>query len=86
MDNLQCAKFRPSPVGISFEDDQPLPQTACTYVNVKKALWGRFTLEVESLIANKSHLISASMGEKIFRKVLLTASKHSIPAGYRKDF
>jgi hypothetical protein len=26
------------------------------------------------------------MGEQTFRKILLTASGHHIPAGYRKDF
>jgi hypothetical protein len=38
------------------------------------------------LITNVPPPTSALTGEKIFRKILFTASKHSIPAGYRKDF
>jgi hypothetical protein len=74
------------PIGISFDDDVPLPRTACTYVNLKKAKWGLYTSEVESLFASEPLPISTSTGEKVFRWILLTASKHNIPAGYRKNF
>jgi hypothetical protein len=54
--------------------------------NAKKAKWGLFMSEVESLFASLPPPTSASAGKKIFRKIFLTASKHSIPAGYKKDF
>jgi hypothetical protein len=74
------------PIGISFDDDQPLPQTACSFVNLKKAKWGLYISEAESMFASESPPTSMSTGEKVFQRILLTASKHNIPAGYRKDF
>jgi hypothetical protein len=74
------------PIGISFDDDRPLPRILCSCVNLKKAKWDLHASEIESMLATEPPPTSASTGEKVLRKIMCTAGKHNIPAGYRKDF
>jgi hypothetical protein len=74
------------PISISFNDDVPPPRTASTYTNFKRAKWGLWTSETESLFRNATQPASCSQGVKSFQNVLLKASKHHIPSGFRKDF
>jgi hypothetical protein len=50
------------------------------------AKWGHFTSEIKRVFAGLQRPTSCSIGEKVFRKVLLKASKRLIPAGYMKNF
>ena len=56
-----------------------------TFLNFQKANWDSFTNETENLFSNLPFPSSASINEHTFRQILLTASKHSVPAGFRKN-
>jgi hypothetical protein len=73
------------PISISFNDDLPLPRTARTYTNFKRAKWGLWTSETENLFRNAPKPISCLQGVKSFQNILLKASKHHILSGFRKD-
>jgi hypothetical protein len=66
-------------------DDAPPPRAAKTYTNFRKAYWPAFIRESEGVFRGLQMPTSVGAGEKIFRKVLLTAAKHAILAGFRKD-
>ena len=74
------------PICITFIDDQPPPRTAKSYVNYKRAKWGLLSSELELLLANEPRPTKCSSGVGRFNKLLTTASKHHIPAGFRQDF
>ena len=74
------------PIIIAFDDDTPNPRQAKTFVNFNRADWTKFKEEADSLVSQLPPPSSCSSGEKLFRKAVLTASKHHIPAGCRKDF
>jgi hypothetical protein len=61
------------------------PRTAKTYTNFKKADWPAFIRESEAAFRNQPKPTSVSSGEKVFRKILLTASKHAVPSSYRRE-
>jgi hypothetical protein len=73
------------PISVSFNDDLPLPRTARTYTNFKRAKWGLWTSETENLFRNAPKPISCLQGVKSFQNILLKASKHHILSGFRKD-
>ena len=64
------------------------PRRARSYVNFLRADWEGFERETELLFSSLAPPppLSCAKGEKEFRKVLATAAKHNIPAGYRRDF
>jgi hypothetical protein len=66
-------------------DDAPPPKAAKTYTNFRKADWPAFIRESEGVFRGLQMPASVGAGEKIFCKVLLTAAKHAIPAGFCKD-
>ena len=75
------------PIVIAFDDEStPDPRRAKSFVNFNRAEWTNFKEEADSLISQLPPPSSCSSGEKLFRKAVLTASKHHIPAGFRKDF
>ena len=74
------------PIAISFNDDSPCPRTTKTYVNFSRADWDGFNTELESLVRDLPRPSTCGKGEKLIRQAIQTASKHHIPAGYRKDF
>ena len=55
-------------------------------MNFLRADWEGFKRETELLLSSLVLPFSCAKGEKEFRKVSATATKHLIPAGYRKDF
>ena len=52
-----------------------------TYVNLKKANWDRYRLEVEAALSKRSLPTDCQRDEKIFCTVLLKAASHHIPNG-----
>jgi hypothetical protein len=58
---------------------------AKTYTNFRKADWPAFIRESEGVFRGLQLSTSVGAGEKIFCKILLTAAKHAIPAGFHKD-
>jgi len=76
------------PILISFptKDSPKPPRFIKTFLNFQKADWESFTSETEQLFSSLPPPISCSIGELSFRKILITASKHCIPAGHLKNF
>ena len=74
------------PLTIAFHDDVPNPRLTRTYINFKKADWPKYREEAEQLVSRLDPPSTCGSGEKLFRKAVLTASKHHVPAGYRKDY
>ena len=74
------------PIAISFNDDAPCPRTTKTFVNFSRADWDGFRSELETLAQDLPRPSTCGKGEKLIRQAILTASKHHIPAGYRRDF
>ena len=75
------------PIMIKLPGLTAAPRRARSYVNFLRADWEGFERETESLFSSLvPPPLSCAKGEKEFRKVLATAAKHHIPAGYRKDF
>jgi hypothetical protein len=62
------------------------PRYTKYFTNFKRAKWGLWIEETEAGFAAALEPASCSEGEQIFRKILLKASGHLIPAGFRKDF
>ena len=52
-----------------------------TYVNLKKANWDRYRLEVEAALSKRSLPTDCQRDEKILRTILLKATSHHIPTG-----
>jgi hypothetical protein len=75
------------PVTISLPfDGTPPPQAAKTYTDFRKADWAAFVRESEGAFSSLQKPTSCGASEKVFRGVLLAAAKHSIPAGYNKEW
>ena len=73
------------PISISFVDDQPNPRVSRSFTNFHRANWNGFRTELESLVSLLPPPSSCASGEKKLRHAILTASKHNVPAGFRKD-
>ena len=56
-----------------------------TYVNLRKANWDRYRLEVEATLSKRSLPTDLQRDEKIFRTVLLKAASHHIPTGLHEE-
>ena len=52
-----------------------------TYVNLKKANWDRYRLEVDAALSRRSLPTDCQRYEKILRTILLKAASHHIPTG-----
>ena len=59
----------------------PKPGLRQTYVNLKKANWDRYRLEVEAALSKRSLPTDCQRDEKILRTILLKAASHHIPTG-----
>ena len=59
----------------------PKPGLRQTYVNLKKANWDRYRLEVEAALSKRSLPTDCQRDEKILRTILLKAASHYIPTG-----
>jgi hypothetical protein len=55
-------------------------------MNFRKADWAAYVRETEAEFRRIPLPTYCGAGEKVFRGVLLTALKHAIPAGFRRDF
>jgi hypothetical protein len=67
------------------EDNVP-PRTQHIITNFHKADWPGYVQESRSLFSQLPLPTSCAKDELVFREVLLTASRHNIPAGFRKNF
>jgi hypothetical protein len=67
-------------------DEVPPLRTARSFTNFRKADWPAFIRESEGIFRGLEKPTSCGAGEKVFRNVLLTAAKHSISAGYRREY
>ena len=74
------------PITIAFDDDVPNPRLTRSFINFKRADWPKFKDEAETLVSQLRPPKTCGDGEKLFRKAILTAAKHHIPAGYRKEY
>ena len=74
------------PIAVGFNEDSPCPNRNQTFVNFRRADWDGFQSELEGLVGGLREPKNCSQGEKLLRDAVLTASKHHIPAGRRKDF
>ena len=74
------------PILISLVDSLPPPRLARSYTNFRQANWEGFKTESEALFSQVAAPTSCDSGEKVFRHILQTASKHNIPAGFRRRF
>ena len=74
------------PITINFDDDPPPIRVTRTFTNFRLARWADFVAESELLFSHLPPPASCAAGEANFRKVMLTASKHNIPSGFRKSF
>ena len=59
----------------------PKPGLRQTYVNLKKANWDRYRLDVEAVLSKRSLPTDCQRDEKILRTILLKAASHHISAG-----
>ena len=59
----------------------PKPGLRQTYVNLKKANWDIYRLEVEAVLSKHSLPTDCQRDEKILRTILLKAASHHIPTG-----
>jgi hypothetical protein len=57
-----------------------------TFTNFGKADWADFVRETELHISQKPLPTSCSKGEHVLRDIMVLASKHHVPSGYRKEF
>jgi hypothetical protein len=71
---------------LSVNSSIQLPRTKRTFINFAQANWAGFIRESEDDFALLPLPTCCSEGERVFRRVLLKASKHNIPSGFRKDF
>jgi hypothetical protein len=74
------------PIIVSFLTDDPPPRLRRSFTNFKLADWPGFLWESEELISGLDPLTSCARDAQKFSNVLLSASKHNIPSGFRKDF
>jgi hypothetical protein len=74
------------PIIVSYLSDFQPPRLCRSFTNFKLANWAGFVRESEDLISCQAPPSFCSKGEHILRDILVTASKHNIPSGYRKYF
>ena len=65
---------------------EPPPAGPCRYTNYRKADWDTFTLETERSFSHIPPPSSCDAGERIFRNILLKASRRNIPQGKIPNF
>ena len=64
----------------------PEPSGPSSYTNYRKANWNRFRQETERAFNYEQPPTSVDAGEKIFRRILLKASRRNIPQGKIQDY
>jgi hypothetical protein len=64
----------------------PPPRSTRCYTNFRLADWAAFVEETEAVIPELPEPVLCATGEKFFRNVLLAASSHCIPSGFRKEY
>jgi hypothetical protein len=74
------------PIIVSYLTDDPPPRLRRSFTNFKLANWPGFIAESEDLISSLPPPTSCAKDVQKFTKILLSASKHNIPSGYRKDY
>lgn len=74
------------PITINIDDTPPPDPAKRTFVNFRLAKWDEFVVETEAAFRVCTPPTSCAAGEKTFRNILLSASKHCIPAGRHQNF
>ena len=76
------------PILVSFRSNDLPPRTHRSFTNFRLANWVGFVKETEDLFAAlpSPSPSSCAKDEKTFRDILLRASKHNIPSGFRRNF
>jgi hypothetical protein len=74
------------PISINLPKDSPPVRTARSFTNFHLADWGEFVEETEAVIAGLPDPVSCETGECTLRDMLLIASGHCIPSGFRKCY
>ena len=69
------------PMKIELKKDTEVRAPKRTFVNLSRADWDTFKQETEELFLSEEEPSDAHSGEKVFRKILNTASAHNIPSG-----
>jgi hypothetical protein len=74
------------PITVSFSDIISPLRSRRTFTNLLKADWAGYIREIKISLSNIPPPVSCAKGKKVFRNILLQASRHNIPSGFRKDF
>ena len=74
------------PLALCLDDDVSVSRPRRAFTNFRRANWENFKGETEEKFAALPPPSSCSEGEKIWRKVISSASSHHIPTGYRQNF
>ena len=69
------------PMKIELKRDTEVRAPKRTFVNLSRADWDTFKQETEELFLSEEEPSDTHSGEKVFRKILNTASAHNIPSG-----
>jgi hypothetical protein len=73
----------PITITLPTDDASPTPRKVKSYTNFNKADWPAFIRETDTKFRELPPPTSVEAGEKDFRDILLKASSHCIPSGYR---
>ena len=75
------------PITITLDSlTPPLPLPRSTFTNFRKADWEGYREETEAAFGALPPPGSCLQGEAVFRKILISASKHHIPSGFIPDY
>jgi hypothetical protein len=74
------------PITISLSTDNRTPRAHRSFTNFRLANWPGFIKEVEEEVRKLPAPTSCARDERKLRDVIVNASKHNIPSGYRKNF
>jgi hypothetical protein len=74
------------PITISFLTDDLPPRARRSFTNFKLADWASFIWVSEDAVSKLEDPTNCARDEQMLRSILLDASRHHIPSGYRKDF
>ena len=74
------------PISICIDDDTPAVRPRRSFTNFRRANWDGFRSESEAAFARLPPPTSCSTGEKLWRRIILKASSHHIPCGYRSNY
>jgi hypothetical protein len=75
------------PITIDLGDNNsPAVRHTRLYTNFRFADWVKFVRETEVSFRSVPDLTSCATGEKVFRRIVFSASGHSIPSGFNRKY